>query len=375
MRKLSWENPKMLDVLTHQVIHMDQGITYTPEYIATRQMRHYPSRTAQIIRSVWTGELEASEYGADTVFSSILSGQGERWQNFGENVNDYLLTVMLGREMFYQKGHKTEEVDALLSRVRSNGGMVEKTEEEMAAWRDALPVEESSKTGLLLDEATFSYATDSRKKIGKFLSDKNITLSVWGPYFTGFDLLAAGQIDEGIKTIQNLLNQWKEQGIQTMITLDGQSQYVFSTLLSYLDIETEISFVSILDLADSMDVEDAYIYGGSFFTRYLRKDRKLNELLTNTWEEPILSASEFLPELEADRRRNVVGIWTPPLCAELHPVGVQEGLVEKIYQQSLSAVKETAFKKLVVCDPFAWRALEQHGYPKEKRVYFTDILR
>lgn len=37
MRKLSLENPEIIDILNHQVIHMDQGITYTPEYLATRK--------------------------------------------------------------------------------------------------------------------------------------------------------------------------------------------------------------------------------------------------------------------------------------------------------------------------------------------------
>lgn len=73
MRKLSLENPEIIDILNHQVIHMDQGITYTPEYLATRKMSNYPSRTAQIIRSVYLGELDASEYGAEMVFSPILS--------------------------------------------------------------------------------------------------------------------------------------------------------------------------------------------------------------------------------------------------------------------------------------------------------------
>lgn len=106
MRKLSLENPEIIDILNHQVIHMDQGITYTPEYLATRKMSNYPSRTAQIIRSVYLGELDASEYGAEMVFSPILSGQGERWQNFGEKPEGYLLSVMLGRELFYNKGQK-----------------------------------------------------------------------------------------------------------------------------------------------------------------------------------------------------------------------------------------------------------------------------
>ena len=69
MRKLSFENPEMMDILNHQVIHMDQGVTNNPEYIATRAMRHYPSRTAQLIRSVYLGELPASPYGADMVFA------------------------------------------------------------------------------------------------------------------------------------------------------------------------------------------------------------------------------------------------------------------------------------------------------------------
>ena len=113
MRKLSFDNPEMMDILNHQVIHMDQGVTNNPEYLATRAMRHYPSRTAQVIRSVYLGELPASAYGADMVFAPILSGQGERWQNFGENQNGYLLSVILGRELFLKAGFRKEEAECL----------------------------------------------------------------------------------------------------------------------------------------------------------------------------------------------------------------------------------------------------------------------
>ena len=82
--KIIFRKSEIIDILNHQVIHMDQGLTHTPEYLTTRKMSNYPSRTAQIIRSVYLGELDASEYGAEMVFSPILSGQGERWQNFGE---------------------------------------------------------------------------------------------------------------------------------------------------------------------------------------------------------------------------------------------------------------------------------------------------
>ena len=383
MRKLSLENPDVMDIVNHQVIHMDQGITYTPEYVATRQMRHYPSRTAQIIRSVYNGELAASQYGADTVFASILSGQGERWQNFGEDPNGYILTVMLGRELFYKKGFYKEEVDALKETIEKNDGFLPKDQEGIDAWVQALPMNKESRTGLLLDEATFAYAAGSREKLGTFLKKKNMIAS-FGPYFTGFDYLANGCIDEGTAVMEKLLADWKEQGITTMITLTGQSQYMFTVLLPYLGLETDIEFISVLDLAERFDAENAYIYGGSYLTRYVRKDGALNNLLVNTEEETLLSAPEFLPELCADKRRNVVGIWTPPLCAEYNTLAHstdsqkaadQKALQEQIYADSLAAIKEASFGTLLVCDPFAYKALQEHGYPKGKMVYYLDVIR
>lgn len=336
MRKLSFKNPDVMDIVNHQVIHMDQGITYTPEYIVTRKMRHYPSRTAQVIRSVYNGELPASQYGADNVFASILSGQGERWQNFGEDPNGYILTVMLGRELFYQKGFYKEEVDDLKETIRANDGFLPKDVKSIAAWEQALPMDKESRTGLLLDEATFAYAAGSREKLGTFLKKKEIKIASFGPYFTGFDYLANGCIDEGTAVIEGLLSDWKKQGLTRIITLTGQSQYIFTVLLSYLGLETDIEFISILDLADSFAAENAYIYGGSYFTRYVRKDRTLNELLVNTEEEPLLSAPEFLPELCADKRRNVVGIWTPPLCAEYHTLAENtDSRTERIRRKNL----------------------------------------
>jgi hypothetical protein len=374
MRKLSLENPQMMDLLNHQVIHMDQGITYTPEYIATREMCYYPSRTAQMIRSVYTGELEVSDYSADVVFSSILSGQGERWQNFGESPNSYILTIMLGRELFYQRGMKKEAVDSLKERVEKQGGYIKKEEKEIVQWKEELPIDVDSKTALLLDEATFSYAKKQRRKIGSFLKKKQIEISDFGPYFTGFDYLAAGLIDEAITTVKKLIESWEEKGIDTVITMTGQSQYLFTILLPYLEIDTEIEFISVLDLADSMNVENAYIYGGSYFTRYLRKENVLNQLLANTKETKILNAPEFLPELEGDKRRNVVGIWIPPIAAEYHPTGIPDGMEEKIYRNSLDTITKTSFGKLIVCDPFAYKALKEHGDLEGKVIYFTDVL-
>ncbi len=374
MRKLSLENPDIMDKLNHQVIHMDQGVTYTPEYLATREMRNYPSRTAQIIRSVYLGELGASEYGADAVFAPILSGQGERWQNFGEKPEDYLLSVMLGRELFYQKGQKTAEIKELKEKVEKTGSYLSWTKEDEEAWKELLPHCENSHTGLLLDEATLVYTKKTRDSVAAFFKKKEINFLECGPYYTGFDLLAAGLIDEGIAIVEKLIRGWEQKGIRKMITLCGQSQYLFTGLLSYLGLETEIKFISILDLADKMEVKNAYVYGGSYFTRYLGMAGRFNELLVNTEETPITSCPEFLPEVEGDRRKNIVGIWTPPLCAEYHTVGEPEGMEEAIYENALKTIQETSFKKLVVCDPYAYEALKQHHYPEEKLVYFTEIL-
>lgn len=110
----------------------------------------------------------------------------------------------------------------------------------------------------------------------------------------------------------------------------------------------------------------------------------LNNLLVNTEEETLLSAPEFLPELCADKRRNVVGIWTPPLCAEYNTLAHstdsqkaadQKALQERIYANSLAAIKEASFGTLLVCDPFAYKALQEYGYPKGKMVYYLDVIR
>lgn len=377
MRKLSLEYPGMMDILNHQVIHMDQGVTNNPEYLATRAMRHYPSRTAQVIRSVYNKELPASKYGADIVFAPILSGQGERWQNFGENQNGYLLSVVLGRELFIKEGFRTEEARKLKERVEANDGHYLPQQETLTKkWKETIPVDAHSKDLLLLDEATYTYACAARENLETFFKKCEISFCPEiGPYFTGFDYFAAGLIEEAIEKAKQLVRKWEKLGIKRVVTLCGQSQYFFTTILSWFEIETEIQFVSILDLADSMEAEQAYLYGGSYFTRYLRKDNLLNQLLNNKEETPIPSCPEFLPEVDGDQRKNKVGIWTPPLCAEYHPMGMPKGLEDQIYEESLKQIKACHFKKMVVCDPFAYHSLLVHGYEANQLIYFTEIIK
>ena len=94
--------------------------------------------------------------------------------------------------------------DALKAQIDKNNGYLEKSATDIEAWEEALPINADSKTGLLLDEATFTYAKRSREKIGEFLQAKGITVSEFGPYYTGFDHLASGFINEGIEEIHLL---------------------------------------------------------------------------------------------------------------------------------------------------------------------------
>lgn len=368
MRTMSFENPEIVDILNHQVIHMDQGVSYNPEYLATRKMRYYPSRVSQVIRSVLTREIEPSEYGAKLVCTPILSGQGERWQNFGEDPNGYLITLALGRELFRKKGLLEESAD-------QNEASDEINIRDLEAWERFLPVSPEAPYALLLDPETFSMGTKRALEIGEFLEDKGIEIQPeFGPFETGFDLVANGRIDEAARSIEDQIRRFEQMGVTRVITLTGQAQYTYTTLAKMLGIETDLEFVHILEMADDLLASRAYIYGGSFLTRYLGMAGLLNELTHSHDEVPIAAAPEFLPEVEGSGRRNIVGIWTPPICPEYHPVGADQDVHEKIYEQSLKTIENTSFDRILVCDPFAWKALIGHGYPQEKLVYFTSAM-
>ncbi len=101
MRKFQLEHYE--HQLNHQVIHMDQAVCYCPEFRATKMMHDYPSRRLQLARAVYKGEIGLSDYIGEINFSSILSRQGERWQNFRECAEDCTDVTMLCREMLLEK--------------------------------------------------------------------------------------------------------------------------------------------------------------------------------------------------------------------------------------------------------------------------------
>lgn len=359
-----------------QSVHMDQGACYCPEYLATRAMCHYPSRVAQIARAVWLGQLPPSEYGADIVFSSILSGQGERWQNFGEDQNDYLLCMMLFRELFVNQNFKPDAVASLHDTVKKNDGHIIKAgESAYELWKEAVPVADDSTTCLFVDDATFAFTSRCAYDLGVFLKSRGIAVRPqFGPFFGGFEYFAAGLIDEGYRHLSGLVQALQEKGVRRVITLSGQSQYLLTTLCDKLGIRHDLHVESILSLCGSLAVNKGYLYGGSFFTRYLRMDGLLNRLSGVPGERDVPNSWEFVPLVQGGKRTNRVTIWQAPVSAEYVPFGAQQEILEKIYEAGVEEIHRASHRQLVVCDPYAYDALVKHGCT-DHLVYFTSILK
>jgi hypothetical protein len=132
--------------------------------------------------------------------------------------------------------------------------------------------------------------------------------------------------------------------------------------------------VDILDLASGIDAHRAYLYGGSFYTRYLGRAGRLAELSPNAHEAPVSCAPEFSPLFEAGTRLNGLNVWTPPIAAEFLNRSTDAETLSRIRENALAELCRSSFSQLVVCEPFAWRALSEIPAVARKLVYFWDIL-
>ena len=372
MRSFTLEN--MAASVDRQTIHMDQGVTYNPEYLASGSMRFYPSRIAQVARAVWKGELEATEYGADTVFTPILSGLGERWQNFGEDRNEYLLVSLLFRELFVQKGFKKDAAEALRQTVRQNGGHILPVEgEARTRWEAFLPASDDSAVCLLVDDATLAYASGCAYELGAFLKKKGVSVRKdFGPFFVGFEYFAAGLIDEGIAHLRALVEKLEQDGVHTVITLSGQSQYALTTLCAALGISHSLRVKHVLEYADELAIARAYLLPGSFCCRYLPQVlKKIDALTASEGERRVKNSKEFLPLVENGRRVNLPNMWLAPLCAEYVPFGGDEAVSKGILENGIREIRRDGYSQLVVFDPFAFRAAQEAGL---KPVYYLSLI-
>lgn len=360
------------DKLNKQVLHMDQGLAYNPEFLAGRAMRDYPSRKLQIARAIYKGELSPTEYAADILFGSILSGQGERWQNFGESQHDYSICMMLARELLNKKGVCDKYVGAFKAGV---GELMAAAEADSEAFKTWLPVNEGSGVKLLLDTKTASAASSAARPLGEFLS--RIGRYFAGgvePMFAGYEYFAYGLIDEGLELLTMQAAEFEAQGIHTLYALTAQSEYLWKELLPRFGLKHSFKVLSVTDDLPVMALSKrSYIYAGSFALRMLRKEARFNELFPNTSEQPASNSSEFIPLLSADARVNELTMWQKPLAPEFTAFGMDEALLRAIYDDAAREIGKGTHKQLVVFDPYALGALKENGYSKPY-VYFAEVL-
>jgi hypothetical protein len=363
----SFENAKYAERLTRCALHMDQGASYNPEYLATRDMGLYPSRVAQIIRAVWLGELEAAPRGAEIVFASVLSGQGERWQNFGEDQNDFLHCVILGRELFVKKGLRADVPRESLEVGRSGG--------REALWARSIDIDPEGDSALFVDDASFEYTGGSPARLGEFLNRRGVRIRKlsFGP--TGFSLMAHGFADDGAKRLAALADELNGSGAKKVVTVSGQAAWSLTALADELGVRRNFEVVDILDIAGSIESDRAFLYGGSFYARFLGKANRLTGLSKNSRETPISNSPEFLPLYNADKRLNGVNIWERPIGAEYLNLHSGAAMLEKIRDSALNEIRRSSFSQLIVCEPFAFNALREMGFAKGRMEYFWDVLK
>jgi hypothetical protein len=366
-RGYSFENVKYAEKLTKCTLHMDQGASYNPEYLATRDMGLYPSRTAQIIRAVWLDELEAARRGAEIVFASILSGQGERWQNFGEDQNDFLHCVILGRELFSKKGFGPDAPKEALE-VGGSG-------KRQAFWARSVDIDPEGDSVLFVDDASFEYTGDAPARLGKFLNSHGVRIRGLSSGPTGFALMAHGFVDGGIDRLAALVDELNGSGAKKIITVSGQATWSLTSLAEELGISRGFEVVDILDIAGSIESDGAFLYGGSFYARFLGKSNRLAGLSKNSIETPILNSPEFLPLYNADKRLNGINIWERPIGPEYLNLHSSAAMLEKIRGSALNEIRRSSFSQLIVCEPFAFNMLKETGFAGGRMKYFWDVLR
>ncbi|MFZ5974791.1 MAG: hypothetical protein ACOYU3_05205 [Bacillota bacterium] len=373
MREFTLKNFE--EQLTKQVLHMDQGVCYNPEFRATRRMHDYPSRKLQIARAIYKGELEPTEYAADIVFSSILSGQGERWQNFGENNLDYTLVSMLCREMLLEKGVGHKYVNALMELLNKYDGHVADAAGTAPVWREAMPLSRNSTVYLCLDDATAAYATASAPAFGRLMRDAGLEFgNTIEPVFAGYEYFAYGLIDGGIAHLQKWAEAIRGAGFDTVMTLSGQTEMIFKKLMPAVGIGHSLKVFNALDFLSPIKLpEPGYVYAGSFYTRMLRREALFNALVPNTAERVAASSVEFNPVLEADNRVNTVTIWQPPVCAEFAAPGLDGALQKAICEDAAMQILSANPSLVAVFDPYAYHALTVRGFDK-KVTYFAELI-
>jgi len=280
---ISYKLENYIDELNKQVISMDQGVSYNPEFRATQKMHDYPSRKAQLIRSLCSKELEVSQLSSKIIFQSILSRQGERWQNFAESPEDYTDIMLFGREMISRSGIMNGELEKIIVQIADNfGHLLEINEDKFTDYIKAVPQADDSKNYLFIDDQTFKYVPQAVKKLGSYFAAQNIEFTPeLDHHFPGWEYFAYGLIEQGKSHLRDLFAELEEKNVKKIITITAQSHYLLKYFAEKIGIEHSFSIINIIDLLEELKTEqDVYLHAGSFYSRYLKYNEKINQLLS-----------------------------------------------------------------------------------------------
>ena len=367
MKKFELKNYE--EQLNHQVIHMDQAVCYCPEFRASRMMHEYPSRRLQLARAVWKGEMPLSDYIGEINFRSILSRQGERWQNFRENAEDCTDVTILCRQMLLEKGYQAPETEAFQKAVQAKDTLLFPE----VTWE--IPTDFASKTKLLLDENTALCAKEYGRNVTEWLAKKQITISnaVKAEYL-GFEYFACGLVAEGTEHLKQLIEAYGADGTEKVIVLSAKAAYLLTTFAEKLDLKPAFEVVYLPELLDVMEeTERTYVYGGSFLLRYLNGADLLNRLIPAETEEKVPSSQEFTPYLKGKKRANELTIWQKPVGAEYQLFAADQKLQESVLSDACADIKRADAEKILVFEPTALEALQKQ-FPEKKVIYWLQEI-
>jgi hypothetical protein len=374
MRNFSYDNyePKLI----RQMIHLDQGLAFNPEFRSSRAMKDYPSRKFQLAFSANKNFIKKSEEISNVLFCSILSRQGERWQNFGEDPEDLTDVMLLCRESFVKDGFGKNIIKDFKETLNKNNGHIFPVNgDALDLFKNAVETDKNSSTYLALDDATCNFCGDSASGLASGLKSKGVSvMDKIEPVFFGWEYFVYGLIDEGIEYLSKLMKNLKDGGVKKIITLSGQTHYLFTVFAKKLSVEVPFEVDFILNEFKDFDIDvPSYFYAGSFLLRYLLLGDKLNSLSANAREIPAPDCPEFFPLLDADKRVNVLNIWQKPLTAEYSLFGFPEDIKKDILKDALEDIERSGAEQIIVFEPYSFDLLKKMA-PRKKVIYFLSLV-
>jgi hypothetical protein len=278
--------------------------------------------------------------------------------------------------MMMKKGFGGEYADALLERVKKNGGHATRISgDDARKWSESVPTDRSSRDFLLVDDATAAFASDFAAKAGDCLRRAGKTfIPVIEPTFAGFEFFALGMIEEGKRHAKAMIEHLGEMNVRAITALSGQAEYMFKVYLPKIGLNHGFEVNNILEYCGPLNIKaPSYVHAGSFNLRYLGKAPSIAELTANEKETPVRNSPEFSPLLRGDKRVNRISIWEKPLCAEYELVLADEAVTGGIFHDALSGIESSGCKSVLTFEPYSYKKLKEEARGLETR-YFLEAL-